>query len=189
VILGKASNLKPLTVVIKQQSEEFRPPAPFESGIRLSQELARMDQRSVFVEQVHVLSGVSVKRVGLASEPKTYDVLPNFENQVSIVPPQFNLLLSRDNSGFGLLSKPFDDIQNGRNRIEIIVPGRSLLENVLQQQLVTEETRDGSVDEALHIQPVRVSVSYTLLIIITKISSSKPTAISGGEKNLLQRKP
>lgn len=53
-----------LTVVIEQQSEKFRPSIPLESGIRLSQELAGMDQRPIFVEQVHVLSRVSIKRVG-----------------------------------------------------------------------------------------------------------------------------
>ena len=122
------------TVVIKQQSEKFGPSTPFKSSLRLSQKLASMYQRSIFVEQVQILSRVSVD---LASKLKTYDILSNFENQAGIVSPQFDLLLSRDDPGLGLLSKPFDDIQNGGNRIEIFVPRGSLLENVLQQQFVT----------------------------------------------------
>ena len=87
-------NIKSPTVVVEQQCKKFCPPAPLESGIGLPQELASMDQRSILVEQVHVLSNVAVRRVSPVYLMVTYDILSNFEDQVGIIPPQFDLLLS-----------------------------------------------------------------------------------------------
>lgn len=53
--------IKAPTVVIEKQSEKLRPPIPFESRFGLSPELASMNQRSIPVEQVHVLPSVSVR--------------------------------------------------------------------------------------------------------------------------------
>jgi hypothetical protein len=41
--------------------------------------------------------------------------------------------------------------------------GGGLIEEVLKQQLVTEETGDWPVYEILHVQPVSIRVSHTLL--------------------------
>lgn len=94
---------------------------------------------------------------------QTCNMLSSFEHQVRIVPPQLDLLLCRHDSRFRLLSKTLDDIQDRRYSIQILIPCGDFLENTLQQQLVTKETRDRPVDEIPHIQSVRISMSHALL--------------------------
>jgi hypothetical protein len=44
-----------LTIVIEQENEELAPSVPLETSFRLPQELARVDERPVLVEEIYIL--------------------------------------------------------------------------------------------------------------------------------------
>lgn len=87
-----------LTVIIKQQDEELSPSVPFKPSVRLSQQLAGVNKRTVFIQKVHVLpktfrsQDTTPQAVNFSSKKNTYNRLAELELQIRIVTPQLNFL-------------------------------------------------------------------------------------------------
>ena len=80
---------------------------------------------------------LKVRCASLICSAKTYNDLSDSENPSSVVPTQFDFLLSRHDFRLALFSESLDDIQSGRDRFETFVYGGSLFENIPQQRFVT----------------------------------------------------
>lgn len=64
---------------------------------------------------------------------------------------------------FRLLSKALDDIRNCGYSFEIAMVSEYFLEYTLQQQLVTEETKDMPANTTIRVRSVRVKMSHASL--------------------------
>ena len=94
---------------------------------------------------------------------RTYGVLSSFEDQACIIPPQLDLQLSRHDSRYHLLFKVLEGIQNNGHHFQILVPDGGLPEDIFQQQLVANQTRDRPVKEICHAKSVRIRMPHALL--------------------------
>lgn len=84
------------TIIIEEQDKHLRPTTPFEPSVRLAKELAFVEKRAVFVEQIHVLKRriEHFSSIG-GSLLVTHNSFSLLEDEVCVVCPDFNPLLSR----------------------------------------------------------------------------------------------
>ena len=137
------------TVVVEQQNEQFRPPMPFEPRLGLFPELAGVDQRSVVVEQVHVLPNISAAPATRRKKARTM-FSPSLKTRFALYP---------HSSSFWLADTALDPAFSGLFTMPITAgivstrPAGGFLEDDLGQQLGMEGTvRDKLVYQVLRVQ-------------------------------------